>query len=333
MLRILMTALLLVPMAALGDETIPPAPTMAGDVRIHDPSAIVIDGHWVSFQTGDESGLYQGSIKLKTSADGVTWMNAGAIGKGMPKWTEKALGYRSRNIWAPSISRRGEILYLYYSVSSFGINTSVIGLMTNSAFDPTTPDKGWEDQGLVLGSTARDDWNAIDPFRIDTSDGHAWLSYGSYWTGIKLRELDPVTGKLLAPDIPAIDIASRGGGAIEASALLEHDGRFYLFVSFDRCCAGISSTYRIMVGRADTITGPYIAKDGTPLLRGGATQVQQSTGRYVGPGGQEPVVGTDGAMLIYHYYDGKDFGVSKLQIAPIHWTTDGWPELAPPPEN
>ena len=192
------------------------APRMQGDTRIHDPSAIKIGEHWVTFQTGEEGGLYQGAILLKTSSDGLNWTNAGAIGKGVPKWTQTVLGYKSRNIWAPTISEHAGLYSLYYSVSSFGINQSVIGLMTNSSFDPTDPSKGWQDQGLVIASTLKDDWNAIDPFRINTSDGRSWLSYGSYWSGIKLRELDPTTGKLLAPDAPAIDIASRGRGAIEA---------------------------------------------------------------------------------------------------------------------
>ena len=330
MLRILLIALGLGPMAAMAGG-LPPAAVMSGDTQIHDPSAIVVDGHWVSFQTGDEGGLYQGAIKLKTSPDGVVWTNAGAVGKGVPKWTQSVLGYKSRNIWAPTISRRGSVFYLYYSVSSFGINQSVIGLMTNSTFDPAKPDQGWQDQSEVLHSTAKDDWNAIDPFRIDTSDGKAWLSYGSYWSGIKLRELDPVTGKLLDPGAPAHDIASRGRGAIEASSLLEHDGRFYLFVSYDRCCAGVASTYRIMVGRADKITGPYLGQSGVDLMQSGATEVQKSIGRYIGPGGEEPVNGAPDTM-IYHYYDGEAGGSSKLQIAPIHWTTEGWLELAPPPQ-
>jgi len=45
------------------------------------------------------------------------------------------------------------------------------------------------DQGEVITSHAKDDWNAIDPFRIDTSDGHAWLSYGSYWFPWYMRRL------------------------------------------------------------------------------------------------------------------------------------------------
>lgn len=37
-------------------------------------------------------------------------------------------------------------------------------------------------------------------------------------------------------------------------------------------------------------------------------------------------------MLAYHYYDGGDLGVSKLQISPIRWTADGWPALDPLPQ-
>ena len=139
MLRALIIALLLTPTMVIADDALPPAPVMAGETRIHDPSAIDVDGHWVTFQTGEEGGLYQGAIKLKTSPDGINWTDAGAIGKGVPKWTQSVLGYKSPNIWAPTISHYGDTYYLYYSVSSFGINVSVIGLMTNTAFDPTTP--------------------------------------------------------------------------------------------------------------------------------------------------------------------------------------------------
>jgi arabinan endo-1,5-alpha-L-arabinosidase len=204
--------------------------------------------------------------------------------------------------------------------------------MTNDAFDPLKPDQGWQDQGLVLKSIVSDTFNAIDPYRIDTPDGRAWLSYGSYWSGIKLRELDPETGMLLSPDTPTIDIASRNGGAVEASSILEHEGRYYLFVSFDQCCRGVDSTYRMMVGRADSIEGPYVDKAGVAMMDGGGTELQASKGRYIGPGGEEPVFGASSEMLVYHYYDGDEHGLFKLQIVPLSWSADGWPVLAPPPE-
>ena len=78
MLRLAAVALLLLPFAALAQD-LPPAPAMTGDTRIHDPSVIVEDGHWVSFQTGAE-GFWRGAILLKTSADGIEWKNAGGIG-------------------------------------------------------------------------------------------------------------------------------------------------------------------------------------------------------------------------------------------------------------
>ena len=38
-------------------------------------------------------------------------------------------------------------------------------------------------------------------------------------------------------------------------------------------------------------------------------------------------------MLIYHYYDGADGGVSKLQFSPLRWSADGWPALDPLPQS
>ena len=118
-------------------------------------------------------------------------------------------------------------------------------------------------------------------------------------------------------DAPRIALASRHGGAIEASSLLEHDGRFYLFVSFDQCCKGVASTYNIRVGRADRIEGPYRDRDGKDMMDGGGALVLATTGRFIGPGGQEAVKTSKGDWLAYHYYDGDAFGASKLQFSPI----------------
>ncbi|MGN6102005.1 MAG: arabinan endo-1,5-alpha-L-arabinosidase [Devosia sp.] len=310
----------------------PTQPVLAGDLDIHDPTMIVVDGTYVAYYTGQEGGLYRGAIRAKTSPDGVNWKNAGAIGKGIPAWVQPALGVKPPNIWAPSVSRHGDTYYLYYAVSIFGMNTSAIGLMTNAHLDPAHPGEGWVDQGLVLKTGIGDRFNAIDPFRIDTPDGRAWLSFGSYWDGIKLAELDPLSGKLLRAGEPYASLATRFGGAIEASAILAHGGKYYLFVSYDRCCSGLTSTYRIMVGRSDAVAGPYVDDKGRPMMKGYARQVQRTSGRFIGPGGQEPFTGPDGAeMLVYHYYDGDDLGKAKLEIAPIRWTADGWPTLDPLP--
>ena len=176
------------------------------------------------------------------------------------------------------------------------------------------------------------DFNAIDPFRIDTSDGRAYLAFGSFWSGIKLSELNTETGKLIRADAPRIALASRHGGAIEAASILEHDGKFTLFVSFDQCCKGVASTYNIRVGRADRIEGPYRDEDGKAMLEGGGSLLLATTGRFIGAGEQEAMKTSEGDWLAYHYYDGDAAGASKLQFSPIIWSADDWPNLGPLPQ-
>ncbi len=329
-MRLTLPALLLWAAAIAAPLAAEPMPELKGNIAIHDPSIIVTDEGWASFATGVERAVDGGAIRTKSSPDGITWTETGPLPGGIPAWVKKELGFAPRNIWAPNVSKHGDTVYLYYSVSSFGRNNSVIGLMTNAAFDAARPADGWEDQGLVFRSR-RDDWlNAIDPFRIDVGD-RAFLAFGSYWDGIRMIELDPVTGLRKGEGEP-LRLASRNGDAIEASAVLEHNGKFYLFVSFDACCKGTASTYRIMVGRADAVEGPYLDRGGKPMLEGGGTQLLSTTGRFVGPGGQE-VFDADGApWLAFHYYDGEDGGTPKLQLAPLGWSADGWPELGALPQ-
>ncbi len=303
------------------------AQPLTGNIAIHDPSIAVLDDGLVSFATGVENASDGGQVRTKASPDGIDWQETGALPGGLPDWIATELGYTPKNLWAPSVFEKDGTHYLYYSASRFGRNDSAIGVMTNAALDPSNPTAGWEDQGLVIRSHAGDSFNAIDPFRTDSA-GRAWLSFGSFWDGIRLVELDPVTGKPL-PGAEPLPIASRNGAAIEAPAILERAGKFYLFVSFDSCCKGLASTYRIMVGRADAIAGPYLDADGKPMLEGGGTEIAKSAGRYRGPGGQEVFMRGGEPWLVFHYYDRDQGGVPKLYLAPIIWSSDGWPSIAP----
>ena len=66
---------------------------------------------------------------------------------------------------------------------------------------------------------------------------------------------------------------------IRATAPLKHrlflrkDSYYYLFVSFDYCCRGLKSNYKIMVGRSDEVTGPYLDRNGKKLTAGGGTML------------------------------------------------------------
>jgi len=315
----LMLAALALPVAA--------AP-LSGNIAIHDPSIAVLENGLVSFATGVERAPDGGQIRTKTSPDALHWEESGPLPGGMPGWVSEELGLTPPNLWAPSVFEKDGTHYLYYSASSFGRNDSAIGLMTNDALDAEDPTSGWTDHGLVIRSHRTDNFNAIDPARIDTGD-RAFLAFGSFWDGIRLIELDPETG-FVRPDAEPIPLASRGGGAIEAPSILEHEGRFYLFVSFDKCCSGIASTYRIMVGRADKVEGPYLDRDGRRMLEGGGTELLKSDGRMRGPGGQEVFMRDGEPWLAYHWYDRDQNGMPKLALTPIAFDEEGWPVIEGP---
>src|SRR5690606_1176391 len=111
-----------------------------------------------------------------------------------PAWTEDVVpGFGGRNhMWAPDITERDGTWYLYYSVSAFGRNTSAIGVATSRTLEPSHPDFGWVDQGIVIQSIpGRDLWNAIDPNISYDDEGNPWMVFGSFWSGMKLVRLSP----------------------------------------------------------------------------------------------------------------------------------------------
>jgi arabinan endo-1,5-alpha-L-arabinosidase len=302
--------------AAMGG--VQPSAALTGDIAIHDPSMIEADGCYYAYSTGSTLSIRK-TCDLKAG-----WTNIGSVFPALYGWMFDVIGHVPTDLWAPDINTFNGKYYLYYAGSTFGSNKSVIALAT--ADDPAGP---WTDEGEVLHSGVVNNYNAIDPNLVWDDEGQAWLTFGSFWDGIKMRQIDPKTGKLLDAKPALWALASRQGGAIEASSILHASGYYYLFVSFDKCCVGVYSTYRIMVGRSDKVTGPYLDKDGLDMLRGGGTQLLATEGRYIGPGGQDVMTVGDDNWLIYHFYDGEDSGKSKLAMRAITFDADGWPMLGP----
>jgi arabinan endo-1,5-alpha-L-arabinosidase len=175
----------------------------------------------------------------------------------------------------------------------------------------------------VISTSSGDNYNAIDPNLVVDPSGRWFLSLGSFWTGIKQVQLDPSTGRRLNGTITALAQRTGGTTAIEAPFVFQHGGYYYLWVSFDLCCQGASSTYRIMVGRSTSVTGPYQDRNGTAMTSGGGTQVLAGHGGIHGPGGQSVIADSDANALFYHYY--ADGGASYLGINLIGYDSSGWP--------
>lgn len=293
---------------------------LTGSIReARDPAIIERDGTFYLFSTG-------AGVPIRCSRDLIAWRGCGLVFFGLPSWArEHVLGATA--LWAPDIAYVNGRYHLYYSVSTFGSNISAIGLATNTTLNRDDPDHQWVDQGIVIKSTGREPWNAIDPNVIETENGELWMVFGSFWSGIKMFELDPASGLAKKPEPTLISVASRAEAprAVEAPFIVEREGLYYLFLSFDQCCQGAQSTYNIRVGRAAAVTGPYIDRDGVNLLAGGGTLLVGPSDRYPGSGHNAVFLHQGTHYLVYHGYDADYGGSATLRIEALSWTSDGWP--------
>jgi arabinan endo-1,5-alpha-L-arabinosidase len=116
-------------------------------------------------------------------------------------------------------------------------------------------------------------------------------------------------------------------GAFIYPAVVNGTQYYYYFASINGCCAGTTSTYRIVVGRATSPTGPYLDRGGLDLKNGGGTILLSSHGNIFGPGGQSVLKVGSTPVLVYHYYDGNANGVPKLGINNLSFDAAGWPRV------
>eukprot|EP01052_Picozoa_sp_SAG31_P020668 SAG31_NODE_1565_length_7868_cov_27.758914_7_plen_410_part_00 len=361
-------------------------PTSEGtnNLSIHDPSGVVIEassgfGFIFSSSYGEE-----GCIEIHRTAQPTTVANvlspktawtphAVAFGpSAFPSWFKERVPLprdTTRTCWAPDISFHHGEWRLYYAVSSFGSQRSCIGLAVSaSLLEPHWRDRGpavCSELCAPINQPSPIACNAIDPHVLYTEAGKvgeeqakAYMSFGSFWTGIKLVELNASTG-LLPLSLPR-DMDGLQGNKIyniaenfrpdpprpiEAS-WLEYDAQsqyFFLFVNWGFCCRGTNSTYEIRVGRARKVHGPFVDRAGVGLEKGGGSLLLGTQGSYVGPGQvgllpwPQPDIGMDadelgsrgvgGRFIIsMHYYSATDAGTPFLRLMEMQ-IYNGWPSL------
>ncbi len=268
-----------------------------------------------------------GPITVKTSDDMINWkLIDGKYAFTRPSWlTTVSL---EGSIWAPGCYKIGDKFFLYYCTSSSGSQNSAIGVATS--LDPAKND--WQDQGMVIRSYhGESNFNAIDPNVFVDDDGTPYLIYGSYWTGVYMRKLDPETGKLADPTAAPVHLAE-GKSDMEAPYLIKHGDYYYLFVARGGLKKG---TYYWAVGRSDKLEGPYVDKDGNTMLSGnGGTRLTEWKEGVEGAAHAQLFVGPDGQSYFvseswtYRDSNGEQNGPIQLTIGTVVWTKDGWPVTA-----
>ena len=311
---------------------------------VHDP---------VMAKEGDTYYIYATGMGIQhmTSKDRKTWtVLPQPVMTVIPGWTTDSVPGFGNHVWAPDVIQWHGRWWLAYSCSTFGKNGSAIGLLSTRSLGANM----WKDEGCIVcshdwkagtdGKTSGDNWNAIDPnFVIDDSDT-PWLVWGSFWDGIQLARLDstmhlaskPVTiarrhrpGDPHAAENPTSRFAGRN--AIEAPFIFKHGGYYYLFVSWDYCCRGAQSNYRVAVGRSKKVSGPYLDRDGKDMLTGGGNLFLEGDKKEWEATGHCAVYNFDGEdIFICHGYSATRNGAAMLIQRTVNWTSDGWPELAEP---
>ena len=301
---------------------------------VHDPVMAKEDGVYHIFATGM-------GIQRMTSKDRKDWqVKAMPVMTVIPKWTHDSVPGFDKHVWAPDIIRWHNKWWLAYSCSTFGKNGSAIGLLSAAKLDSPI----WNDGGCIVASREnRDNWNAIDPnFVIDDNDT-PWMVWGSFWDGIQIVKLDttmhvakgekPRTlARRYAPGTttaePNPTSAHAGTNAIEAPFVMKHQGYYYLFVSWDYCCRGSKSNYRVAVGRSKNVDGPYLDKRSNDMLNGGGTVLLEGDKKQYEATGHCAAYSIDGKdIFICHGYSTEMKGAPVLIQREIRWTDDGWPEL------
>ena len=307
-------------------------PLVTDTPMVHDPVMAYENGQYYLYSTGRR-------LQLMTSPNRRTWTlhRQGAM-PAIPQWTHDSVPGFKEHVWAPDIIRWRDRWWLAYSCSTFGKNTSAIGLMS---VDSLAHYSQWRDEGCIVASQRhRDDWNAIDPNFVVGEDGQLWLTFGSFWDGIQIVRLDSSL-HIARGNRPTTIARRRGKGtevesnptskyagtnAIEAPFIFRHNDYYYLFVSWDYCCRGNKSTYRVVVGRSNSVEGPYLDRNGTPMTEGGGTPFFKGDKHLLEAAGHCAAYHfDDGDFCVCHGYSLQHGGASILIHRPILWDADDWP--------
>jgi len=295
----------------------------SGSCVVHDPSVCkrASDGTYYRFSTGNKI-----QISTASSLSG-PWTIKGSA---LPSGSSINLA-GNQDLWAPDVQLVGSTYYMYYAVSTFGSQSSAIGLATSTSMDVGT----WTDHGAVTTSSSGAAYNAIDP-NLVFSGSTPFLTFGSFWNDLYQIQLSTA---LTSTSGSAYQLAfnSSGTHAEEGSTIYYRSPYYYLFFSSGICCGYDTSRpapgaeYRINVCRSSSVGGPYVDKNGVSCKSSGGTTVLASHDNVYGPGGQGIFVDSSqgGAVLYYHYINptiGYGDGQTQFGWNVIGWS-GGWPAV------
>lgn len=277
--------------------------------------------------------LDYGPVFKSTTLTSWTWVGSVFYGQeSYAKWNNGEGG-----CWAPTVLKVGDHYNFYYVLGGGGFYSDYTGIGVATS---TTPYGPWKHYGKLFDSGEIGVKNSIDPY-VFSEDGQLYMSFGS-GDGIWMVELNSdgtalkgslAEQKQAKKQIAAFNIFQEDN--YEASFIEKKNGFYYLYLSTGSCCAGLSSTYHVVVGRSENKYGPYLDSKGRAIdtYNRGDTIVESNVKKGNGTGHCAIVQDSKGLdWLIYHGYDPNETTQQRqnervLYLDRLYWQSNGYPTL------
>src|SRR3712207_5129470 len=269
------------------------------DEDFPDPDVLEVDGTYYAYATNTATL----NVQVATSTDLETWeMSDEDALPELPRWVIPG------KTWAPEVSQFGPGQFVMYpTTTNFDPAYQCIGVAT-----ATSPEGPFQMVGEGMLVCPAEEGGAIDASTFTDDDGSRYLLWKNdgnccgFDTWLYIAPLSPdgltLTGastRLVKQDL------EWEGNLVEAPTLVKRDGTYVLMYSANDYGG---EEYAIGYATADAVTGPY-TKSEEPLFTTDA-----SDGRYIGPGGQDVVVTSEGEdRLVFHSWYGGDRKSTRLK--------------------
>lgn len=273
-----------------------------------DPTVTKIgDTYWASATTAEWGAVFP----LFTSKNLLDWELVGHV------FPDKLPDWAGSNFWAPEFYQENGRTYVYYTARQKG---GVLCVAVASADHPAGP---YTDHGPLVGQEA----GSIDGFAIPDEHGDLYLIWKE--DGNSCHQDTPIWAQRLNDERTALvgesvelfgNDVKWEGPLVEGSAVVRHNGWFYMFYAGNSCC-GKSCNYATGVARSRALLGPWEKYAQNPILD------RNITWKCPGHGTMTELDGR--WFLLHHAYlaDSHEFVGRQGLLSEFTWNAEGWPEF------
>ena len=280
------------------------------------------DGTFWLYDTADLLAIWH-------SDDLVNWERVGSVFTEQTRPDESRYNYGKAALWAPEIRIINDRYVIFFSMWWGDVGTYDGHAVAYAVAD--SPAGPFEFRGQII--TSDPDYppyygtaHSIDQFYVEDG-GKSYLFWGSF-RGLYAAEVTVDADMNIA--VKPETLVQVGGTAYEGSCVYKRGGYYYLFASVGDWTGGMSSTYRTVVGRSESLFGPYVDKQGGRMLDNCFEELIAGDDRFAGTGHNSNIVEDDGGQtwMFYHAYDSKDPSKGRqTMLDRVAWDDEGWPRV------